>query len=167
MKNKYTLSKDNSTVNIQLHHKKLGTLETQIDVDDFPIINQINTTWFIGYRNNHIDGVKTKIQRKGIRKQIWLHRLIMQPNNDKVVDHINGNTLDNKKCNLRVVTVAENSTNLSSISDTKSGHTNIYYENGKYGVRIKNKRYGRYNTVEEALCVRDNAIKQIFPLRER
>lgn len=167
MKNKHVVSKDGNTVYIQLHHKYLGILETKIDIDDFPIVNQFNTTWNIGYKNGHIDGVKTKVQQNGVRKQVWLHRLIMNPCNKKVVDHIDGDTLNNKSYNLRIVTPNQNATNLSSYSKNRSGYTNIYYEKGKYGVRINNKRYGRYNTIEEALRVRDSVIKQIFPLRER
>ena len=95
MKNKYVISEDGKTVYIQLYHKNLGVRETEIDIDDFQIVNQFNTTWVIGYKNGRIDGVKTKVQQNGIRKQIWLHRLIMQPTNKKVVDHIDGDTLNN------------------------------------------------------------------------
>lgn len=168
MKNKHVISKDGKTVYIQLHHKHLGILETKIDINDFPVVNQFNTTWNIGYKNGHIDGVKTKVQQNGVRKQIWLHRLIMNPSNKKVVDHIDGDTLNNKSYNLRIVTSWENSTNKSSQSKNKSGFTNIYLEqDGKYRVRINHKSFGRYNTIEEALHVRDSVIKQIFPLRER
>lgn len=168
MKNNHVVSKDGKTVYIQLRHKQLGTLETQIDIDDFVLVNQFNTTWNISYKNGHIDGVRTKVQQKGVRKQIWLHRLIMNPSNKKVVDHIDGNTLNNKSYNLRVVTSRENSTNKSSQSKNKAGFTNIYLEkDGRYRVRINHKSFGRYNTIEEAICVRDSVIKQIFPLRER
>lgn len=168
MKNKHVISKDGKTVYIQLHHKDIGLLETQIDVEDFTLVNRFKTTWVIGYKGGHIDGVKTKVQQNGIRKQIWLHRLIMQPCNKKVVDHINGDTLDNRKCNLRVVTPAENATNKGSESKNKSGFTNIYLEkDGKYRVRINHKSFGRYDTIIEALNMRDKIVKKIFPLRER
>ena len=168
MKNKYVTSKDGKTIYIQLRHKNLGTLESEIDVEDFELVNQFKTTWLIGYKNGRIDGVKTKVQHNGVRKQIWLHRLIMQPSDKTVVDHIDGNTLNNKSHNLRIVTPEENTTNLSSLSKNKSGYTNIYLEqDGKYRVRIKHKSFGRYNTLEEAIGVRDNVIRHIFPLRER
>lgn len=40
-----------------------------------------------------------------------LHRLIMNPPDDMIVDHINGNTLDNRKENLRIVTAKQSSYN--------------------------------------------------------
>ena len=168
MKNNYTVSSDKDTIYIQLYHRHLGILETQIDSIDLPIVNQFNTTWSIGYKNGHIDGVKTKVQQNGIRKQIWLHRLIMQPDSDKVVDHIDGNTLNNKSYNLRIVSPEENATNLCSFSKNKSGYTNIYLErDGKYRVRIKNQSFGRYGTLQEAINIRDKHIKNIFSLRDR
>jgi hypothetical protein len=42
---------------------------------------------------------------------IFMHRTIMSPPADMVIDHINGNGLDNRRENLRVVTVKENCQN--------------------------------------------------------
>jgi hypothetical protein len=40
-----------------------------------------------------------------------MHRQIMNFPKDKEIDHINGNGLDNRRCNLRICTVAENQHN--------------------------------------------------------
>lgn len=44
--------------------------------------------------------------------RIYMHRLIMKPDNTNfVVDHINHDTLDNRRCNLRICTKSENQKN--------------------------------------------------------
>ena len=49
--------------------------------------------------------------RKHHGKTIRMHQLIMKPPKGKVVDHINGNGLDNRRANLRVCTRRENAWN--------------------------------------------------------
>lgn len=44
-------------------------------------------------------------------RQVPIHRYLLDPPADMVVDHINGDPLDNRRSNLRVCTVAENNRN--------------------------------------------------------
>ena len=72
-------------------------------------------------------------------KHIDLHRLI-KPNNDKrfVTDHINRKPLDNRKCNLRIVTQMVNCGNRNLSKLNKTGYSNICYveKRKKYRVLI-------------------------------
>lgn len=56
-----------------------------------------------------------------------LHRYIMKPPAGMVVDHINGNTLDNRRANLRIVTQAENAMNIHKRSKCPSGYRAVYF----------------------------------------
>jgi hypothetical protein len=47
----------------------------------------------------------------GVRTTLYMHRLIMQPPADMLVDHINRNGLDNRRRNLRLATRAQNAIN--------------------------------------------------------
>lgn len=84
-----------------------------IDDEDIEIFNQykwhINDSGYAVWRGN-IDGKK---------KTIRLHRLIAQPPEGLVVDHINRNKLDNRRCNLRCVTQAINMQNTNAVDNAK------------------------------------------------
>lgn len=162
MKNKYKIVDDVVIIYI---NSKYGDCECIIDREDFDKVNQFNTSWYLVYNKSRIESVVTKIQRNKVRKSIKLHVLLTDRPDGLVVDHIDGNVLNNKKSNLRVVTAEENATNLKDYHTSSSGYQNIYFEKGKYSVRIKPKRYGRYDTIEEAVKVRDRVVKERFPLR--
>jgi len=72
-----------------------------IDDEDYDKIKDYK--WHIsmihGYKR-----VKTCFYINKKRITIYLHRFIMNVSKDKQVDHKNHNTLDNRKCNLRICT---------------------------------------------------------------
>lgn len=92
----------------------------------------------------------------GKKKSIGMHRQIMKPPKDLVVDHINGDKLDNRKENLRVCTQRENSLNKIIGKDNTSGYKGVSYakRDNKWQVHIKKdgKSYycGAFDGVEEA-----------------
>lgn len=62
-----------------------------------------------------------RINGKTKNKCIRIHRLIVDAPDNKEVDHINGNRLDNRKCNLRLSTHTENAYNRSVMPNNKIG----------------------------------------------
>ena len=79
---------------------------------------------------------------------------------DAVVDHINGNGLDNRLANLRVVTPKLNSRNTALRSDSTSGVAGVYWSarSGKWhaSVRVNGRRksLGYHETLEQAAAAR-------------
>lgn len=59
--------------------------------------------------------------RAGKKTSIQLHRFILDAQPGQVVDHINGDPLDNRRANLRICTVRENSTNVVRSKNRKRG----------------------------------------------
>jgi hypothetical protein len=74
---------------------------------------------------------------KGKKKKLFMHRVIMNVPNDKFIDHINHDTLDNRKENLRTCTNAQNQRNQVQQKNTTSKYKGVYLLKSKY----KNKIY--------------------------
>lgn len=87
-------------------------------------------------------------------KRLWLHREIMKPPADMVVDHISGDSLDNRRCNLRICTPAQNAKNQGKNSLNKSGFRGVCRAGNKWQALIahegKQRYLGTFSTPEEA-----------------
>ena len=100
-----------------------------IDKKDYKLVNKYK--WF-----NSRGYVTT------IKPTIRLHHLIMgKPKNGMVVDHINGNKLDNRRSNLRFCLQGENVINSKIRKDNKSGYKGVscYKSTKKWVVKIISK----------------------------
>lgn len=82
------------------------SLLAQVDEDDFRRFNGFN--WILN-ENGYVvtDSAKPR-RRLGVACKLRLHRLILACPEDRDVDHINGNKLDNRKANLRICTRSQN-----------------------------------------------------------
>lgn len=99
------------------------------------------------------------------RKVVLLHRLVTGAPDGMVVDHINHNTLDNRKNNLRICTQKENALNRNilprGISIIKRKNNRKYYV-----VQLNGKYYGCFKDYDKAKATRDEIIeKEYLPLR--
>ena len=63
--------------------------------------------------------------RKHNRKALYMHREITTTPKGVLIDHKNGNGLDNRKQNLRNCTKQENARNTGKISNNKSGYKGV------------------------------------------
>ena len=74
-----------------------------------------------------------------------------------MIDHINRERNDNRKCNLRFADAKLNSHNRSVGKNNKSGYLGVSKEGNKWRVEISNKYIGAYDTYEEAVEARRKA----------
>lgn len=95
---------------------------------------------------------------------IMLHDLIM--NKEKCIDHINHNTFDNRKCNLRKVNTSQNAMNRRLPKNNTSGYKGIQIKNGKFKVYITVNnivhRLGVFSDINEAIKIRKQAEEKYF-----
>ena len=129
-----------------------------IDTDDYQRVKQ--HCWHstkIGYIVTDLPGKKT----------ISLHRFLMNAKQDEIVDHINHDVLDNRKCNLRVVSRGENNSNQSLRSDNTTGVSGVYRtRNGKWTARLGTNgvyhRLGTYDSFDDAVAARKAEEEKYF-----
>ncbi len=130
-----------------------------VNPEDVPMIR--DHTW-------HSDGGYAKSSRKcpdtGKCLKSKMHRLIAQPSGDLVVDHRNGNRMDNRRCNLRVVTASDNAKNRRPSKQGIEFHANCPNRPYAAFIRVNKKaiRLGNFATHAEALEARIAAQRHYF-----
>jgi hypothetical protein len=98
-------------------------------------------------------------------KRILMHRVIMKPPRGMVVDHIDGNGLNNRRSNLRICTQGQNSCNRRR-QGTRTGFRGVEPRgNGKYAavVRQKHKTHcaGVFTDPVQAARARDKLARKL------
>ena len=102
-----------------------------------------------------------------------IHRVVMHAPKGMCVDHINGDTLDNRKQNLRICTKAQNSQNKKLRCDSASGFKGVTKSSknswlayiGDPSTMHPNKRHirlGTYPTAEEAAITYDKKAIELY-----
>jgi len=134
---------------------KIGSFIVLIDADEWENVSRfhwhhnsskIGGPYFRGWVKN-IDGTRT---------HVYLHRFIINAPKEKHVDHINGNTLDNRKINLRLCFQIENCHNSKKSKKNTTGYKGVTYNKRekKYKAQIclnwEHKCLGTFETAEEA-----------------
>ncbi len=138
-----------------INSPKYGKLTVLLDKEDYDFL--IQNGYKLRRCKTKNDFFYIKARSYKLNQDIFLPRLIMNCPKGKEVDHINHNVLDNRKCNLRIVTHTENNRNNKNNSSSVTG---VYYRKSKnkYEAFIekngKRKWLGTYNTLEEAREVR-------------
>lgn len=135
-------------------------------VDDsvFEEINQYKWHYALGYARRNVR------LENGKRKMEFMHRVIAGTTEGKYTDHVDGDTLNNQKENLRDVLQAQNAMNARKRATATSKYKGVAYfkrdrdKFGKWSSRIqvnkKNLLLGYFKSeIEAALAYNDAAIK--------
>jgi hypothetical protein len=135
-----------------------------VDVEDFESLNSVKwhavedyNTWY-AFRSERINGRNSSIQ---------MHRKVINPPDDKCVDHINHNGLDNRKANLRLVSREQNVWNTrkhrGKLSSKYKGVSKRYGKWRAYiGHKGKMQHIGYFDDELAAARAYDGKAKELF-----
>jgi hypothetical protein len=122
--------------------------------------------WFVSGRRGKFYAARSFRQNKKNYKLFPLHREIMNAPKGRIVDHENGDSLDNRRANLRFATHAQNSSNRHKKPNTSSRYIGVAFEKRtkRWTATIKRngKIYwgGRFDNEIDAAKARDKLAKK-------
>ncbi len=95
---------------------------------------------------------------------VYMHHMVLPLAPGMVVDHKNGDGLDNQRDNLQLVTDGDNKKNRRGLTETNTtGANGVSWDKTRKRFKVdivaagKNKFIGRYKTIEEAIKARKAA----------
>lgn len=92
-----------------------------VDDEDFEYLSQFK--WY--YHNRNYAARQQWNKNKKVYENILMHRLILRPKKDELIDHMNFNGLDNRKVNLRICTKQNNNSYRTKHTNNKSGYKGV------------------------------------------
>src|SRR3972149_3436910 len=157
--NDYEFDYDTGICKLLLASKTYGNMEFLIDIADYPLVKDY--TWEAAKRRACFY-VQTSVQRPDdSRTCLYLHKILLPAEGRLVVDHINGDALDNRRANLRLVT------NQQNILNRRKPTKGYYYYEGKpkpWRVLLRTNgrldSFGYYRTEEEAAAIVRGLVTQ-------
>lgn len=106
-------------MNIELTQGKVAV----IDEADASVISQ--RKWFACKLGNRFYAMRNVRRPDGSWTTQLMHRALIECPTGFQVDHISGDTLDNRRSNLRIATVSQNQCNRGRQSNNKSGYKGV------------------------------------------
>lgn len=168
MKNDYKVRGEVTA--IFLSRRDGSIVETIIDTEQLERADQFEGMWCLSFqhRGYYVTGREPGSGSKG--KMRRLHRWLLDAPDGLVVDHINGDTLNNRLNNLRIVDYIANGQNRTRLNkNNKSGYRGVTWDKrfNKWFTQIQVNRktinLGHYDSIEEAVKVVENARLKHMP----
>ena len=140
---------------------------TTVDTDDYLKVKDYGWSR-VSTNTNGLYYAKARIRGKAVDSRVSLHQLLMPTEEGFVPDHIDGDGLNNRRHNLRIVTNSQNGMNTSLFSNNTSGTKGVYWHNRsskwKAQINVDNRRInlGTFQCKRDAITRRRLAEVEYF-----
>lgn len=144
-------------------------LSCSVDDEDYDFLMQWK--WTANGRPPRFYAHRRQRGTEGKSQLILMHRLILQTPPDMVTDHIDGNSLNNVRANLRIATQLQNMMNRHGKRNGTSSYKGVWLDRGprntkdwRSAIRLNGKLcyLGRFSTEEEAGAAYAKSAAQHF-----
>lgn len=98
-----------------------------VDDEDYELVIKYGWTTHSIHKKGRVVREYVRVSNPRKHGTLYLHQLINQTPPGMKTDHRNGNPLDNRRCNLRTATNAENSRNRVGGSGNTSGYKGVSF----------------------------------------
>lgn len=142
---------------------------TLVDDQDFERLNKVKwcatkgTNTYYVMRHQYLGCFNGK---KKFKTEM-IHRVIMNPTKDMMIDHINGDGLDNRKSNLRIVTHRQNLQNMTH-ANKSTKYTGVHWvkRESHWAARItingKRKYLGSFHDPLSAAIIYEFVLREVI-----
>jgi hypothetical protein len=150
--------------------KQFDRLGVTVDQDlwtDPAMLERLAGTWSVS-NTGYVVRKEPNGSTTFLHKLILADRLAQLPPgrlDEIVVDHINGNRLDNRRSELRIATPLQNARNHCTPTNNSSGQTGVSWneKRGRWRAKLARRELGYFQTYEEAVEARLVAERQWGP----
>lgn len=136
-----------------------------VDAEDYECINAFAWQAKWDAHTKQFRAERSIRLESGKRRSLGMHRQIMGDPEGLLVDHMNHNTLDNRKINLRTCTQSQNSMNRRVRSHNKLGLKGVSKMGNRYSAHVttngKKTYLGCFKSPELAYAEHIRASKQV------
>ncbi|MDQ0188270.1 hypothetical protein JI721_15120 [Alicyclobacillus cycloheptanicus] len=147
---------DDGSILVYLQQRDGEQFTTIIDCGSLVKLQGINRRWYAAKMHSGIQVVARSDSPNG--RLMYLSRVLAETPDELYCEHINGDTTDNRLCNLRNVTVSERMQNRGLLRSNRTGIRGVSLNNkGKYvaQAQLNRQKYylGLFEELEQAAAV--------------
>jgi len=147
--------------------KKISLTQGQfamVDDADFEWLNQWK--WCAAW---NFETKSFYVVREVKRKQVYMHRVILDAPKGMMVDHKNHDTLNNQRINIRLATYSQNAMNAKMLnSDNTSGYRGVSWRKRRKRFRVQIRKEGKdfylgsFKNPKEGAKIYNEKAKELF-----